>query len=328
LYSFEVTNAFEGGLSGYPDGDYIYESIIKNVTGSNQNIDDIYDYLSAKNQREMNTLRSYILSNPNKIDDILSPNVVQLTNEREIYDLIRNKAAADFPFVGEDYNVRFEYIHPSLQEHVAPAFYFLSPIDATVEEVIYISNALFEDPTDAYFTIGHEGIPGHMLQHNILKASNFPEVRMVLSEIGYAEGWAVYVESYIASYLDADKALIDAHFANKRINYINMCLADIEINYYDMTFDDFYNWLSDLYDITADEGLEMFYQIKEKPGYYLQYYLSYYLVLDLKASFKEKVSNLNLENIDLEFHKFYLTFGPAPFYIMEDWLDDYINNTY
>ena len=63
---------------------------------------------------------------------------------------------------------RFEDIHPASRLRF-PAFYLLSPIDAEVTEVIYINEEILTDATQAYFTIAHESIPGHMLQHNVLK---------------------------------------------------------------------------------------------------------------------------------------------------------------
>ncbi|MDD4077426.1 MAG: DUF885 family protein [Bacilli bacterium] len=331
LAEIEVPIFRDGGLSSYPDGAALYEIIVKDVTGCDMAVDNIYEYISAKFRKEFNYVTGYVRENPDKLNDLLSPDFISSRDRAEIYTSLKENTTGDFPPFTTDLAVRFEDIHPSLRDNVAPAFYFLSPIDADVTEVIYINDAIFENPTAAYFTIGHESIPGHMLQHNILKRSELSNVRKVLNFTGYAEGWAVYVEEYIGKYLDVDNSLLKAYFANERLNYLFFCLADIEIHYYDMTMGEFSAWLKDYFgEIPSEACQEFYFQIKEEPGYFLQYYLSYYLLFDLKNNFSNKMAEykIDTDHPDYDFHKYYLSFGPAPFYIMDKWLDYYINENY
>ena len=330
LEKIEAPSFPDGGLCAYADGADLYELIVRADAGCDMDIDEIYDYLYDKMEDDMRFVANYLMVYPEMAAAIDNPNFLSSRDKTEIFELLREAAEDDFPFPADEFDVRFEDIHPLLRDYVSPAFYLLSPIDAEVTEVIYINEEILTDATQAYFTIAHESIPGHMLQHNVLKKSDWPDARKVMDFIGYSEGWAVYVEEYIGKYLDVDETLLRAYMAARRINYTILCLAEIEVHYYGLNLNELRSWFRDFGGISADDLYEIYYLILEEPGYFLKYYLSYYLLSDLKEDFifRLKREKIDTDNYDYEFHKFYLDFGPAPFYVMEKWIKNYIDNNY
>lgn len=329
--NIQVTNYTNKGLSSFENGTKLYELIVLDKTGCDWEIDDIYDYLEEELDKELDILYDYIYANPSKINDVIQPSFLPARTERALYNQLLSAAAADFPIPDEGLSVRFETVNPILNDYLAPAFYMLSPIDAQVEEVIYMKDEIASDSTAAYFTLGHEGIPGHMLQHNAMKNSELPYVRMVLDLIGYSEGWAIYAEEYVGKYLDINRDLYAAYLANERATALALCLAEIQVHYNGYAFPQFKYFIEQYFStISEADAYDIFYQILETPGYFLEYYLSYYLLKELKESFIDELqaANAAVTNYDYEFHKFYLEFGPAPFYIMEKWMMEYIKRNY
>ena len=141
----------------------------------------------------------------------------------------------------------------------------------------------------------------------------------------YSEGWATYVETYVGKYTEVESNLLLAYHLNDELSYTYLCLADIGINYYGWSFPKFKEFINQLYNFSDKEAEDIYYQLIEVATNYLEYYFGYYKLLDLKAKFMEASKNLNLKNSDYEFHKFYLETGPAPFYILEEELEIYLN---
>ena len=82
-------------------------------------------------------------------------------------DLIK-KIEEDFPELLET-SYTIKYVHSSMEEHMSPAFYLVSPIDDFENNVIYINASQISK--DIYTTMAHEGYPGHLYQ-NVYMMSN------------------------------------------------------------------------------------------------------------------------------------------------------------
>lgn len=315
------------GLFYFENGKKYYELLFKDATGTDMSVDDAYQELNTLLNEEKSKLQAIFNKNSSTFETIYSPNFLDTKTYQEALDFFLNNYKNDFVNLG-DVNVRFENISASLEDYSSPAMYFISPLDADVEEVIYINNSIFaEDPTYAFITLAHEGVPGHLLQHQVLKNSDLPNIRKVMDYVSYSEGWATYAEEYIGKYIqNKNQELIDAYFINDRMSYILLGICDIGVNYKGWTKAQFTNYINQYFDLSSEAIDKTYYQLIEEPTNVLEYYFSYYQIIDLKEKFKDDAKNKNISNLDYEFHKFYLEMGPAPFYIMEDKMDDYINS--
>ena len=69
-----------------------------------------------------------------------------------------------------------------------------------------------------------------------------------------------------------------------------------------------------------DATREIYELIVEEPAHYLKYYVGYMEFVDLKEKAQETYGSAYS---DIAFHKALLSIGPAPFSIIETYLDDY-----
>lgn len=312
------------GLAHFENGKEYYQVLFRDATGTKMSVSDAYEYLEKKFADGLSRLRMLLLRRPDLVYNLNQLDIFPDKSYQEIFDFYRANYRTDFPDIG-DVNVRIENIHSSLEENSSPAMYFLSPIDAEVTEVIYVNKNLFKErPTYAFFTLAHEGLPGHLLQHTILKNSSLPKVRKLLSYSAYSEGWATYVETYVGKYLDEDPDLLLAYHLNDELTYTSLCMADIGINYFGWSLAKFKDFIDDVFSLSETEAKEMYYQLIEVATNYLEYYFGYYQVLDLKDKFLEKAEKRNFQNPDYVFHQFFLETGPAPFYILEEEIEVYL----
>ncbi|HQC74844.1 MAG TPA: DUF885 family protein [Bacilli bacterium] len=315
------------GLAHFANGKEYYQLLFTEASGTNMTVGQAYNYFRSILDSEYAELMRIYQKNPNLFNIINSPTFLPARTYQQTYDHFLESYVNDFPSIGEVV-VNIKPIHPSLEENSSPAMYFLSPIDASVPEVIYVNNTTFsENPTYAFFTIAHESIPGHLLQHVVLKNSDLCNLRKYLSFTSYAEAWAVYVEEFVGKYTKVDPDFIEAYNINKRLTYVILCVADIKINYFGDSITDFGNYLATYFgDLPLEDLEEMYYQLVEEPTNFFEYFFSYYRLMALKDNFMVQAADKNYENPDLEFHKFYLLTGPAPFYILEEQIPIYLNH--
>ena len=68
---------------------------------------------------------------------------------------------------------------------------------------------------------------------------------------------------------------------------------------------------------------EIFKLVVEEPANYLNYFIGYLEFLDLRRAAEKELG----EDFDVkEFHGFLLETGPAPFYIIEDYMDEWMKS--
>ena len=177
-----------------------------------------------------------------------------------------------------------KYVHPSMEEHESPAFYLTPPID----------------------DIGNHGLP---------------LVRNLLSYTGYSEGWATYVEMYAygISGLDEDLANI-LEWENGMYLGISAYI-DMGIHYDGWELSDVEEFLA-AFGIEDEEAAREIYElVVEEPSYYLTYFIGYLEFLRLRDTAMEEMGD---EFVLKDFHEFIIQTGPAPFYIIEDRMEEWM----
>ena len=123
--------------------------------------------------------------------------------------------------------------------------------------------------------------------------------------------------SYAYAGIDPDAARFLK--CNKDFSLSLYAASDIGIHYYGWDFNKLCDFWKD-YGITDVNALkEVQRLIISSPGNYLKYYVGYLQIEKLKDSQKETLGG---DYSDMEFHKAFLKIGPAPFHIIEK----YINN--
>lgn len=145
-------------------------------------------------------------------------------------------------------------------------------------------------------------------------------VRFLLNYPGYVEGWATYVEMISYHYAGLDDDLASLLSLNQSALLSLYASTDLGIHYDGWSFSDTTAFWKD-FGITDQTALREIYElIVEEPAHYLKYYVGYMEFVDLKEKAQETYGSAYS---DIAFHKALLSIGPAPFSIIETYLDDY-----
>lgn len=307
LTALKGSRKTDSGLYSLENGKEYYTHLVTRETGSSKSIAVLKARIKNQLHSDLTDLQSTIAEYPNlaeQTSDITETPDIILKN-------LETKIAASFP-TAASVNVQVKYVPKPLENYLSPAFYLIPSIDQYSENTIYINQAHNLADIHLFTTLAHEGYPGHLYQTTYFAGTNPDPIRTVLNFTGYVEGWATYAEMcsyYIsplekphATLLQKNNSLILGLYAN----------ADIGIHYDGWSVSDTLQFFSS-YGINDPETIQEIYDsIVGDPANYLSYYIGYLEILDLKkeTDLSQKV-----------FHKKILEIGPAPFDVVEKYLD-------
>lgn len=306
------------GLCYFPDGKEYYKYLVYHSTGSSKSIKEIQEMIEKKRSSDLATSTALTLKDSNLTNQC---NEVKLDGRDSIATLhiLQSEMLAHFP-AAPDTEYTVSYIDACMEDYMAPAFYITAPIDDYAKNSIFI-NTSTDATTMRYFTtLAHEGFPGHLYQTVMSYEAGLSPARSVLNFPGYVEGWATYVEMLSYHYAGLDEKVATLMELNQSALLSLYATTDLGIHYEGWTFSDMLAFWDD-YGISDKKTLREIYQlIIEEPAHYLKYYVGYLEFLELKEKAKKTYgSNYN----DISFHQAILDIGPAPFAIVEKYLDDY-----
>lgn len=310
------TNDF--GLCYLPKGKEYYEYLVYYNTGSSKSVTELQDAIQRKRTQDLTAATSLTLEFPDLTEKC---NAVRLENTEPTatLNLLQEMMLSDFP-AAPDTEFTVSYIDACMEDYMAPAFYITSPIDNYTQNSIFI-NASTDTTSLRYFTtLAHEGFPGHLYQTVMSYEAGLAPVRTVLNFPGYVEGWATYVEMLSYHYAGLEDNVAELMSLNQSALLSLYASTDIGIHYDGWTFSDMLDFWDD-YGITDQTALRSVYDlIVEEPAHYLKYYVGYLEFTELKEKAQESYGT---SYSNTAFHKAVLDIGPAPFAIVEKYLDIY-----
>ncbi len=311
------TGKYEGGLCNYPEGDAYYQYLVRSGTGSNRSIEEIEDLIDDYMKLAYRRMGAILRDNPDILDyiddasfSVEEPYAILKDLQERIYD--------EFPKLPET-NYTIKYVHPSLEDNLSPAFYMTPAIDDYDDNVIYINNSEEYAGQDLYTTLAHEGFPGHLYQMVYTNSKGIAPIRSLLSYGGYTEGWATYVEllSYEMGAMDESMGALLS--ANQLVTLSVYAKCDIGVNYHGWTVADVSDYITSIFG-ELDESImqEIYDAMVSEPANYLKYVLGCMEFMELRKTAENALG----DNFDpAAYHDFILTLGPAPFEIIADRLD-------
>ena len=321
LESLLGTGTNDGGICHFENGKDYYELLVYSETGCNDTIDELFERIENQCMKDL-----LICSNLFQKDSTILEKSTYLEWEFESPDAalrtLQNELLEDFPAPPETSYV-VNYVDPALKDFLAPAFYIVAPIDNYEENVIYINEGYVASDLYAFTTLAHEGYPGHLYQTVMTYNYEYSDVRSILNYAGYVEGWATYVEMLSYDYADIDDDVASFLAHNQAATLSLYASSDIGLHYYGWTEDEMaFFWAG--YGITDEDTINEITQlILSEPGNYLKYYVGYIEFLELQDYAKQQFGD---DYSDLEFHRAVLDIGPAPFHIIETYLEDFYKN--
>lgn len=312
LEALKGTGVNDKGLYYYgADGIRYYEYLVRSVTGSAGSVEELMNATSQYIYGAFAQKQKIMLANPNIVNKWGNYEFCETEPEKILEDLI-GKIQNDFPELPET-RYTIKYVHPSMEEHMSPAFYLTSPLDDTGNNTIYINNSY--PPQDLYTTMAHEGYPGHLYQNVYTASKGLPLIRSMFSNPGYFEGWATYVEYYAYGIGGLETDLAELLMLNNAISLGIYAYVDMGVHYLGWDAAQIEEFLTDYGLGGLDIAQTMFEIMVEEPANYLSYFIGYLEMLNLRNVAEEAWG----DNFSLKkFHEVVLSLGPAPFELLAE----------
>ncbi|MCI8894045.1 MAG: DUF885 domain-containing protein [Lachnospiraceae bacterium] len=319
----EILKGLEGqewnqqGLYHLPQGREYYEYLVKSYTGSGMTVEEMQQAAKVRRAYDMSEAAKLIREDP-KLLTVSTSYSFALQDPVAILEQLQEKMSADFP-APPDTSYSIKYVHPSLEAHLAPAFYLAVPIDDISQNAIYINGSSNYQKMKLYTTLAHEGFPGHLYQNIMERSQDFLPIRSLLGTSGYSEGWATYVEMISYGYAELQPGLGKLLMHDQSALLSLYATADLGIHGEGWSLEDMMAFFGE-YQITDQQILRDIYQlIVEEPAHYLKYYIGYLEFLSLKEEAQKKWGE---EYSDYRFHEALMELGPAQFEILRKYFPD------
>lgn len=319
----EILKGLEGqewnqqGLYHLPQGREYYEYLVKSYTGSGMTVEEMQQAAKVRRAYDMSEAAKLIREDP-KLLTVSTSYSFALQDPVAILEQLQEKMSADFP-APPDTSYSIKYVHPSLEAHLAPAFYLAVPIDDISQNAIYINGSSNYQKMKLYTTLAHEGFPGHLYQNIMERSQDFLPIRSLLGTSGYSEGWATYVEMISYGYAELQPGLGKLLMHDQSALLSLYATADLGIHGEGWSLEDMMAFFGE-YQITDQQVLRDIYQlIVEEPAHYLKYYIGYLEFLSLKEEAQKKWGE---EYSDYRFHEALMELGPAQFEILRKYFPD------
>ncbi len=309
------------GLYYYPEGRKYYEYLVNASTGTSySDVSALKQAINKQMAAELTTVNQLLSDDPS-LGNKLETSAFTLTDPKEILEDLKAQCQADFPPV-DNCSYTIKNVPKTLEGFLSPAFYLTVPIDRPQDNSIYINNQS-TDAGSLYTTMAHEGYPGHMYQTNYFNRHNTCNLRNVLDFQGYAEGWGTYAEYYaygLNNGLDENMGQLLQH--NSAFTLALYALLDINVHYEGWNMDQVREYLNMYFQIDDPSVISsIYYEVVENPANYLSYYTGYLEFLNMKEEAKQRLgANFSL----LEFNRFLLDIGPAPFSVIRNYFTQWL----
>jgi len=304
-----------GGLAELPGGREFAHALLRLRTGSDRSINELESLLDEWIEDTFRNIIVTLRSN-NEIYDRLIEDQLEIAEDiPETYiSHLQRAVGRDFPPIRDTRLVVLE-VHESLQEHMSPAFYLAPAIDRFNDNVVYFNPASISSNLFMFTALAHESYPGHMYQTVYFLQQSPNPVRVSLSNSGYTEGWATYAEmmSYFFTELDNEEAKLMWNF--RLFDLLLQANIDFGVNVLGWSFDDAFDFLKSFNYDDIEIAESVYNTVTGMPLTSLNYSLGF---IELTELINEAIEIQGNRFELVEFHRFFLEFGPAPFPLIRE----------
>lgn len=309
----------DGGLCNLPDGKKYYSLLLKSNTSSDSSV----SYVKKQIEQSITDSIDLILASPDDAEFENAYNSYDFSEGtvQENLDYCEAAIKDDFPSIMK-HDVTLKEVPDALEDFFSPAAYLSCAIDDPKDNTILTNTAALAGYPNLLETIAHEGYPGHMYEA-IYHAENISSYyQRSASFIGYSEGWAEYASGYVLEESDYDQTLVAYIAAENRVfNLLFPARIDIGVNYEGWSREDVYDYLAE-YNIDMQDYADNCYDMAiEIPCYYMPYCIGQIDVTGIITHARDELEDLAAVE---EIHKAYLDIGPAPFPIVDKYMQIYI----
>jgi uncharacterized protein (DUF885 family) len=320
--SLKGTSVNDGGICNFESGKEYYESYFQLRSGTDLTPEDAIEKIEENIDALYDEMYSLDISDEQFWDDYYAT-VFSKGTIQENVDYCIEYIADDFPEL-PNHDLILQQVPVQLEEFFSPAAYFTCRIDNPEKNVIITNESALEGETNLLDTVAHEGYPGHLFQ-NVYHASTVKNYyQRIASFTAFSEGWAEYSGEYVLNGTDYDTDMIKVTYLDAKLQKLLMARVDIGVNYEGWDKDDISDFLAE-YGMDYPEFIDWTWDIAiEIPCYITPYCFGQLKTSEIIGNAVEKLGD-DVPMIDI--HTAYLKIGPAPFVIIEKYMDEFVNNT-
>ncbi|MEG2813877.1 MAG: DUF885 domain-containing protein [Oscillospiraceae bacterium] len=321
LTNLKGTGKNDKGLAGLKNGKEYYEVLVRDNVGSEKTVTQLKKSIEEKLLSQIIAMQK-ITQKDDKVFDRMKTAKPSVTEPAKMIELLKSQIK-DFVPELEHVDYELKKVEKEMQDTTSPAFYIIPPIDEPSKNVIYVNDKTTNTPIGTFSTLAHEGYPGHLYQNNYFSQKSPSKIRRVLNFSGYTEGWANYIEGY--SYFMADlndNNLEELLSIDNTLGLLLSARADIGVNYEGWGKPELKKYL-EAYGMGEDAVVSsVFSSVIENPANYLSYQCG---SLEIEELQRKAEKSLGKKYNIKEFNRAILDVGPAPFKMVAESVDKYID---
>ncbi len=323
LETLRGSRSVSGSLYNYSDGLDYYNTLVTKKTSASGTIQEKFDYLNKAISDSYIYLLDIMLGGSSGVGE---EHIKGFSDPEEILNYLKDHLEG-FP-EGPELTFKASYLDPSVANPSVMAYYMTTPIDDVTDNVIRVNGASAntDDMDTLYYTLAHEGFPGHLYQFTWYYSQDYNPIRHDLNMIGYTEGWAQYVEKIMLN--RAPEISVDTQETiamNTFLGYAVQAAADLAVNGLGYDKAKLAKWMKDLgFGDGTEESIEDVYQaVVDMPGMILPYGYGIAKFWELR----ERTQSALEDEFDMEeYHLQILTNGPRSFDTVENDLKAYVES--
>lgn len=307
------------GLSSLENGKEYYELLVQEATGTDDSVPEIKKNIEEELSGISAQMSLLIDEDMNNLIDFMSLHT-DFSSVDDILIYLNSHYSKQFPQL-EAMEYDLQPLADDQSQEGIVAYFMLPAVDSTSKyRIRYNRRDYGDDPTaiSLYQTLAHEGIPGHMYQAQYNKQNFVYTIEYFLSNPGFSEGYATYVENQALKFLDLDPDLVDMYVYNDLMSNYYVLLMDIAVHYENMDLDTFKSEF-DMFDAAALE--DIYAQLADNPGVFMSYYYGFYKINQLRQDAKEQLKD-RFDEVD--FNNALLSAGSVNFDLVKQNIDQYI----
>ncbi|MBR1798139.1 MAG: DUF885 family protein [Clostridiales bacterium] len=261
------------GVCSYPGGDAYFAYIFATQTNSGRTIDESIDQLEAYSDSVMGTMLNIAGSGDTAWLNEYLDHDYSVGDTSDNLDYMYEQVQEDFPAI-PSHSYRLLSVPEVFADSFSPAAFLGYHLDNYNSNIVITNESQIGDTFG--ITCAHEGYPGHMYESVYHRGIGNHPYMYLADSIGYAEGWAEYVENYSFKYFSTSPASEIVRVENQ-LNIILFARFDMGINYEGWTAEQCAAWYTNLVGtpVTADMITDVYTLLLSDPGYGIKYGLGF-----------------------------------------------------
>ena len=320
IKALKGTGKNSGGYANFEKGKEYYELCLA-TGGISLTADELISVYDKRLKSLISEVQSIFHNNPTVQKDLEndpSPNL----DAKGMVDYWRQKVADDFPSMPQNVSFNVKPIDDTLKDMISSAFYIVPPLDAfKSSNIFYNPDSMSSNRQYMFYTLAHEGFPGHLLQNTSVLSSPLSNFRKVIGYDAYSEGWATYVQIYSHKYNNEGEYVKRARQIDEEFSLAISLRIDLGVNYQGWDTAALKKYMSDngLAEMFDDSVSKSYFEFAvETPMEAVPYEAGRYEIQSMQDYYRKQ---MGASYNDKLFHTEFLKYGEAPFTLIKKWLN-------